>query len=413
MTELSRLDTHSTYRPEWQAKDDAASLPLVIMPADKPVPASLIAQQTALMLARAADEQPATAQAPIVLNKPAAASKSLSTATRAELKHSVTNRQQGYEMDTVERAVAGVATLCGSQLMSTVASANGSAKGRNDAAAPVSDAKQAIRSSPNLEGGTDITAPASTDAIYSNVVGNASMLQAFVSIMKALNQQEIHANQRAAQWSQNIMASAQATGNNLINAAKDRQTGALSGGITGLSMGVVGAGLTLRSVGGQIRSLNNNMAKASRIDLKLRDTQREIKSVRDNMMKNGDTTPPETYAQLMDHHSTLLHEREILHNNHSLVGQQSVQTRAYSECLAQGARVTHDSLDRTFDVSASAKNKEAEMTRANQTVSGEVDNAHLQSGKKASEGESALRQSLATILSHSNESVGAVASRMG
>lgn len=50
--------------------------------------------------------------------------------------------------------------------------------------------------------------------------------------------------------------------------------------------------------------------------------------------------------------------------------------------------------------------------RANQTVSGEVDNVHQQTAKKSSEGESALRQALLAILNNNNDAVSAVASKM-
>lgn len=412
MMQVSSATTTSipTRSQEWQSLPDTSSLPPKVALRD----VNVLDVKDVLALLNAPTATSLTANSlPLVLNKTEERGATMSVEAKAALVQTLSNQQQGYQMEKMDRAVAGMASLCGAQLMSNAPAMKGSESGKSTTTTSVSDVSPTARPRTALEGGTDITAPVKTDAFYSNVLGNASVLHAFIAIMRALNQQEAQSNMRAAQWSQNVMSSAHAVGNNLISASEQRRIGALAGGVAGLGITTVATGLTLKSVRNQVKSLNTNMSRSTHVGKGIRDTQKEMKSAQDTMLKKNEPMRSEVGSAVTKKHPDMAYENEKMNNAHQLMGLESAKTRSYAECLNHGSRMTQDSIDRSYDVSASSKTKAAEMSRANQSISGEVDNAHLQTGKRASEGESALRQSLLSILSHNNEAVAAVASRMG
>ncbi|MCW2478389.1 IpaC/SipC family type III secretion system effector [Candidatus Symbiopectobacterium sp. NZEC135] len=353
---------------------------------------------------------------PVELMLPASTNKVIPSETKAKLAQRLMDSQQGRDIDKIEQVVAGAATLCSAQLLSGTENPSKRSEnektGRAAMTTAVDHSVERERSYAVVEGGTDITPTSPGGYLYSNVMGNMGILDAFTSILRSLNRQEAHFNAAAAQWSHLAMTSANATGQHLIHAAKENQTGAIVAGA--LSMGM--QGVSAFSVGKALKkdsaSIENNLKRSHQLNEQADLARNGLQHHRDKLVNEGIKVDDDVSARLMQAHAKLSSESQALQSSHQQISNTSVKTRIQSEALMQASRPIHDITQGAYGVTAAEQNKQAEIMRANQTVSGEVDSVHQQTAKKSSEGESALRQALLAILNNNNDAVSAIASKM-
>ncbi|QZN95240.1 IpaC/SipC family type III secretion system effector [Symbiopectobacterium purcellii] len=353
---------------------------------------------------------------PVELMLPASTNKAIPSDTKAELAQRLMDSQQGSDIDKIEQVVAGAATLCSAKLLSGIdnpamRSAN-EKPGKTAMTNTVEYTAERGRSYAVVDGGTDITPPSPGGYRYSNVMGNMGILDAFTSILQSLNRQEAHFNASAAQWSHVAMASANATGQHLVRSARENQTGAIVSGALSMGMQSVSAFTAGRSLKAESASIENNLKRSNRLNEQAEQAKNSLQNHRDKLVSEGITVEDEVTARLKRAHSRLNSESISLRYSHQQISNTSQKTRIQSDALVQASRSIHDITQGSYGVTAAEQNKDAEIMRANQTVSSEVDNVHQQTAKKSSEGESALRQALLAILNNNNDAVSAVASKM-
>ncbi|MCW2487420.1 hypothetical protein J5069_16090 [Candidatus Symbiopectobacterium sp. NZEC127] len=351
---------------------------------------------------------------PVELMAPASTNKVIPSDTKAELMQRLSDSQQGRDIDKIEQVVAGAATLCSAQLLS--ATDNPSRRSENEKAGRAATSHTvehtAVRSHAAVEGGTDITPVHSGGYRYSNVMGNMGILDAFTDILQSLNRQEAHFNASAAQWSHFAMTSANATGQHLVRAARENQTGAIVAGSLSMGMQGISAFSTGKSLKSESASIENNLKRSHQLNEQADMARNGLQHHKDKLVNDGITVDSDVSARLVQAHAKLNTESQILRDSHQQISNTSMKNRIQADALMQASRSVHDITQGTYGVTAAEQSKEAEIMRANQTVSGEVDSVHQQTAKKSSEGESALRQALLAILNNNNDAVSAVASKM-
>lgn len=353
---------------------------------------------------------------PFELMLPVSTNKVIPSQTKAELVQRLTDSQQGNDIDKIEQVVAGVATLCSAQLLSGMESSsrrNDNEKtGKAAMTTAVEHSAERVRSHAVVDGGTDMT-PANTGGYrYSNVMGNTGILDAFTDILQSLNRQEAHFNAAAAQWSHLAMTSANTTGQHLVRAAQENQTGAIVAGTLSLGIQGVSAFSVGKALKGDSASIENNLKRSHQLNEKADLAKNGLQHHRDKLINEGIKIDDDVSSRLIQAHAKFSSESQTLQSSHQQISNTALKMRIQSEAVMQASRPIHDITQGAYGVTAAEQNKQAEIMRANQTVSGEVDSVHQQTAKKSSEGESALRQALLAILNNNNDAVSAVASKM-
>lgn len=350
----------------------------------------------------------------IELTPPDTSNKNIRQSSKTELTQRLSDAKQGKDIDAAEQAVVCVAAVCGAQMQSGLA--NLAKRGENNSEKMIDSTSrnlfgtQSINAHSPVLHGTDITAP--TPFIYSNVMGSMGSIEAFSSIMKVLNQQEANFNRTAAKWSYLTMSSAHAAGQHIMNASYTRLGGAVAAG----GAGSVAQYFSYKNAGNALsaekKSINKNLFESHRLENNIGTHKNITNSHRDEFNPEAGVVSEEMKNSLSTAITNKKAESSELKDRHNYISLNAQKARMRGDSITQinqsGQRVT-ESL---FEIGSASERKMEELIRANQTVTGSVDNTHQQASKKANDGESALRQALLTILNNNNDAVSAVANRM-
>lgn len=280
--------------------------------------------------------------------------------------------------------------------------------------ASASSSGTSIRSQPLVVGGgTDITA-----------AGDAAPVSMFVNMMGPLNQLELsnklatvqldterNALQAAAQASQRGFAAAGRAGDQMIAAAKEHFNGAITAGVLGMTGQAASSGMQFKSLRNEGKSLTHNVKPATNIERGVREQNNAIASSKDKMVHEGNTLPSEVKATMNRSEAADISKSETLRNNHSKVTLATQKVRVGAEYANQAINSVKSSAENAFGISASEKQKEAELARADRDVNNELASTQNQMARKAAEAHAAIKNMTDSVLNSNNSAVSSIAER--
>ncbi|WP_299999414.1 type III secretion system protein [uncultured Cedecea sp.] len=327
---------------------------------------------------------------------------------------SLITKMKGGDINKLERAAASAAMVFNAQI-NPHQTANSTAIGTK--AAPVSSsstapATDATHARTPVEGGTDITAADASGGQFINITGDIKKLELSNLFTRVLTAQEGQFLNASAKASMRAVEAADRSGNKLIDAEKQRMTGAITSG----SLGLVGQGITstrtINALKTESKSINNNLASASRMEAKLGTHQSSIASSTDNLLHQGKSLS-DTVSGKMDASASKIKDfSDTKRNDHNQIQLKTSQTRVTSDYSNVAVNSSQKVIDGAFNVEAANETKQAELARADQNVNNEISNTHQHAAKKSAESKAALNQAIENMMNSNNSTLSAIADRI-
>ncbi|EDX5193500.1 hypothetical protein BIT89_004659 [Salmonella enterica subsp. enterica serovar Glostrup] len=245
-----------------------------------------------------------------------------------------------------------------------------------------------------------------------DLFGNSGILAALQAIISALNSEENSYNLQAASWSKTTVELAVQSGNHNISAAKDRMIGAISAGTVSMSLQGASTFSSIKALNTESKSITNNLGRSNTISRELQESQHSIQSSADSMVRQGESLEPNVQAAMSEAHPQSAFESAELRHNHMKVTNDTSKVRVTSDFVNQTANSLHSVVQSGAETSAATKIKEADIDRADQSVSNSIEDNDNRVSRKYSDSENSLRQALNVILNSTNDAVSFIAGRM-
>jgi len=320
------------------------------------------------------------------------------------------------DANKAERIAASAPSVLTSQINITQPNNKSAESSKNtieSTATSASSSTGQARSQPAVEGGTDITAADATGHRFINVVGSMKQLEVSNTITTVMADAERNANKAAAEATVRGVESANRAGNKTIEAARQSFNGAITSGV----MGIAGQGATtassMKALRAESKSITTNLKPARNIELGVRKHQTELQSSKESLVQNkGKKLSAEVEATASHPVAGEMHSSALKRDNHNAVQLATQKTRITTEYANQGIRSGQGAVEGAFNVSASEKQKEAELARADRDVQNELANTQSQTAKKAAESNAAIRAMTESVLNANNSAASSIADRM-
>lgn len=315
--------------------------------------------------------------------------------------HSFRHTADDHKLDLV---AASASTLFTSQIK-TMSNVKGNERANllEENSVKSSGGDIAVRSHSAVENGTDITR--AQNAGFINVVGDIMTLQTMNALVTTLNSAEAIAYQQSAMATKLMVSSAERGGQNGIEAAEQRRTGAIGAGLAGFIGHGTSSLFSLKSLRSEKRSIDNNVKPARSLQQELDNDRIAIKAAGSNLRQDGESMSSQVKAGLEAGHAEREFDITEKHDKHTLKQNKTQQTRAVTEFGNQFTHSSQNIIEKSQDVSAAAESKKADLARADQSVNNELSGAHQQTAKKAHDSRVSLEQVLEGAL-NSNSNAG-------
>ncbi len=317
------------------------------------------------------------------------------------------------DANKAERLAASVPGILTSQI--NITQPNKSADiGKGDSQSTVSNASSSTgqaRSQRAVEGGTDITAADAAGPRFINVVGSMKQLEVSNTITTVMLNSERDANKAAAAATNRSVDAAARAGNKTIEAARQNLNGAITSGVMGIAGQAATTATQMKALNKEGTSITKNLKPARNLELGVREHQTAIKSGQDTMVHQNKKLSGDVEATMMHPQAADMHASALKRDTHNSVQLATQKSRITAEYANQGIRSGQGAVEGTFGVSASEKQKEAELARADRDVNNELANTQTQTAKKAADTNAAIRTMTDTILSTNNSTISSIAER--
>lgn len=332
----------------------------------------------------------------------------------AEVATQVAAPLQEGDANKLERMAATAATLFTLAAASAVTNKAGEVTKSATESTPTTAVSSATpaRSQAAVEGGTDITAATATSYVFTKIMGDPRIIELNNTLVRVLNEAENEQNRSAALASNRAMNSAVASGNHMIDSAKQNLTGAITSGVMGMGMQGATTVANVRALNKEHASVNLNLKNANRLDAGRMQNQSALKASSDKMLHNNQQLDRNVEGLIDKPHVDSQINASNMRDDHSIQQMKTMKIRNMTDLANQANHSAQAMVQNSYGVNAAEESKQAEIARADQTVNNEVANTHQQTAKKAADTQAAMQRVLENTLSNNNSAASSVAERM-
>lgn len=318
------------------------------------------------------------------------------------------------DANKAERLAASVPGVLTSQTNITQPNNKAVDFGKSDSRSTVSNVSSSLdqaRSQPAVEGGTDITAVEAAGSGFSNVIGPQNQIALANIIATTSQEQEKQANLQAAKMLKMGAESLQRSGDLNVDAAKQRATGALVKGLTGMAVQTGATVIQTKALSKESKSIDTNVAGANKTEHNIRKSQDAIMTSKDNMVNQNKQVSREVEGTMSHSHAADMHEAGQMREKHNKIQLDTQKTRVTAEYANQTGHSAQGVIEGMYGVEAAKDQKEADLARADHDLKKELADIHSQRGKKDAETDRAIRETTNTILNTNSNTVASIAER--